>query len=871
MATTIATNVGTASQAATGNPGQSHLIYGPSTGLWYCFYLSGTQTLNLAYASSINSTWTLASPSFTLANPHNQEGRDFGFDRVTISGVDYVHMCSTYAVSTTSTKSYHSRFSLNSTGWATTNSETQETTRSSSSSTIPSGASVIVDSGGKVAECNSFISSGSAMTDQRFLQYPNADTAAAWTIGTPTQNVSFTATTYVTSNAFADLGSGNLLNVCDNASTTGAFTQLEWSKWGGTSWTTAATVLASSVTSAATCNWGMVARTTTEIHLVALSNNSSTYVHRIFNGTAWSNGGTINTLNIGTSSGIFLATDGTSVWMVIVDSTGRIAYCKYSGGTWSAWATLEVAGASSRSHVTGVKTVSAGAIGVIWTEANGSNFNIAGSVLGMPQSWNLDVANSGVAAPALTPSATGVVSTSLVVANASVGAPALVPAPSGAASLSFLIGNVPAGAPLLTPIATGSPSISLDVGNIGVQAPAISAVVGALATSLGVANTQVVALDLTVSGSGSTSPSLGIANVGVSAPTLGIAVSGSASLTFLVANTNAGASGPTVSGSGSSTFTLDATSVSVQATSLPVTAGGLTTGLDFANVASGAPSLPVAASGVVSRSLDVANVAVGAPSLTTTASGSAVLSPNTAGVLVQASTIDVKASGVVSSVLTTANVGSTAPFLAVAPSGSPTFLAGVADSAVAAPSLTTLATGSPTLSLAIANVGVAAPQLNLVLPGLSILDIGNVDIAAPALTTSGTGSATKSLLVANAGVAAPLLGVAASGVRSFSLDSAVVSLGASGFNVSGAGSALFSPGATNLSVGAPSFTVTVQAFSPALSVANSTISAPSFSWVGSGTTSIPLGVANIILSGEFAVGAPSNIFVIQSSMTTLIN
>ena len=95
-------------------------------------------------------------------------------------------------------------------------------------------------------------------------------------------------------------------------------------------WAAAGNVLASTVTESDAENWGAIARTTSDIHCVALSNNSNTFVHRRYNGTSWSNSsGAPTTLTYDTTSGISLVTDGTSIWAAVISSKS-IQYNKWT-------------------------------------------------------------------------------------------------------------------------------------------------------------------------------------------------------------------------------------------------------------------------------------------------------------------------------------------------------------------------------------------------------------------------------------------------------------------------------------------------------------------------------------------------------------
>lgn len=871
MATTIATNVGASMSAATGRPSQGHLVYGPSTARWYLFYLTGTQNLSLKYSSDF-STWTDASPaSFALTTVHNSEGRNFGFDLVTIGGIDHVHMVASYSGSPLTSR--HARFALSggSTTWTTDNGDIAYTSVNTSTSN-PSGATCLVSSTGVVCDSSGYISVGSAFGDQRFLRFPNADTASTWTVGTPTPTLAFNPSTVVTSNAFADLGSGNILNVCDNAGATGFYSEFEWTKWT-TSWSTAATAYGGLVTNTNSNQWGLVARTTTEVHLVGLV-TSTTFRHRIFNGTSWSAGASIPAVaSLVATSGIFLATDGTKVWAFVIDGSNNIQYVTYSGGAWSgSWTTLDAGGANGRSSLSGCQTVSNNAIGLIWTEANGANFNIAGTTLSLSITSSLQVANCAVAGQTLSVAPSGGVSNNLDVANVVSSAPTLTTAPSGSASLDPGISNVSVAGQTLTTAPSGGVSIGLLVRDVSAQAADLVVSIGTSAIALDVANAAVDAPTLSLAGSGTATVSLLVADVASGAPTLSTAASGSAPLGLQIANV--GVSGPTITlaGSGSISTSLQITNAAVAAPTLTVTAGGLQVGLDVANVGVAAPTLSMAPSSGVSIALQVADVTAGAATLT--------IAPGPLAYVLATSDVSVGAPSLtytlseVTRVLDVADVVVAAPTLTTVPSGSPSVLPGVADVSVAAPTMTVLASGSASLDPSVANVQVGAPDIVVLLAGHAPLDVADVAVIAPALGVSGTGSATFALDVAGVAVSAATLATAVSGTTTVSLDVAGIATSAPSLGVSGTGGVTISFGLAPVAAQAPTLSASAglsgnQAIP--LAVANVATSGVSLGIVASGVATLSLGVANAEVEGFLAAFSPQSLFAVDSSFTVLLN
>ena len=388
MAFTIVSGTAADGAAATGRPGQGHLQYAVNQGAYWLMYLTGTTGLAALYSSNAGSSWNAPSGSpYTLRAAHGSEGRNYGFGYGNLASTDVLHMVSGYS----QTSTYHSRFTLGPT-LTNTSAETQ-TIGSSSTRVVPAGCVSMLSSSGYPIDADCWVlgaTSGNCAT----MTGSNADSGSSWTSGfSSTLEVFTTATPDTTSAALASLGSNTLLAVSGDAS--GSFTQLQsGSQVGGSTGTTVGNVFASSLTSADANAWGMVGRTTSDVHVLALSDNSQNYTHRRFNGSAWGAGSTLGTLAYGTDSGISLVSDGTSVWAAAIDSSKNIQYNQWtSGGGWGGWTVLEATRANQPSYITGVYNPAADQIMWAWTEANGSNFDIIGSVL------NLGASNSPMIQP----------------------------------------------------------------------------------------------------------------------------------------------------------------------------------------------------------------------------------------------------------------------------------------------------------------------------------------------------------------------------------------------------------------------------------------------------------------------------------------
>lgn len=366
--------------APTGRPNQQHLIYAVNQGAYWVFYLSGTQVVNALYSTNNGITWDTPSGSpFTLAQLHSGESRNFGFTYLNKSSTDILHMSSSY-INSNEWLPYQSRFTLGAV-YSNTNVEAIigiPLAANAQGAVEPSGTTVALDSTGIPHVCSSAVDSGSGF-DSGFstIDGLNVDSGSSWTAGFGTLNTLGTVPAWVTSGVVLSLVSGKVLAIADNAISAGGFTNLTYAIYSGSTWGASANILATSVTQADTNAYGAVARTTSDIHIVALSNNNNTYVHRRFNGTTWSNGDVIGNLVYHATSGISLISDGISVWAAVIDSSKNIQVNQWQAGLgWSGWNTQEIR-TNVPSYITGA--YSGSQIMWAWSEVNGSNFDIIGT------------------------------------------------------------------------------------------------------------------------------------------------------------------------------------------------------------------------------------------------------------------------------------------------------------------------------------------------------------------------------------------------------------------------------------------------------------------------------------------------------------
>lgn len=388
MATvTIASAVGASMSAATGRPCQSHLIYATNNHKWYLFYLAGTQTLTLASSPDFV-TWTrqAGGSDLTLVQPHNSEGRSYGFWYDNIAGIDLVHMAADYRVTTTF-YSYHARFSLGPSAFTVTNGEALVGPSSPSSNAyLTGGPTTLLDWNNIPVDLNPFMQASGSAFNMTITGGTGADTGTAWVSGFGTPQEIYAIPSYCPSSGCLIPFANSTLAISDDGVAIGGFSQLIWSQTTP-AWSAGAFVLESAVLQTSSEQWGCVRVSDVDTHVVALSDNISTLVHTRFDGSVWTGNASAGVaappaLTLAANSGLFLANDGINVWLVAIDSTYNVQYIKWAAATSSwdaAWSILAATTGAVRSHISGFQQSVGGKIGVIWTQTNGANYDIVGT------------------------------------------------------------------------------------------------------------------------------------------------------------------------------------------------------------------------------------------------------------------------------------------------------------------------------------------------------------------------------------------------------------------------------------------------------------------------------------------------------------
>lgn len=405
MATTIASNLAVFSDA-TGAGNQSHLVYAVSQARWWLFtFTSKGETVIDSYVSSSNdlttATWSASTSSSAWSTGLN--GAPFATDQRNLAGcsiangsTDAAHLSVSFGPTAgTANDSGVANIRCTFTGassitWeAWTNGILNNGHASSWSWPAPLGNALGVSTPSKfVHEAGASLAPDQAngYADARIST--NADTGATWTNGWGATAKADSQANFIVTCALAPLASDAMLIVYGNGgvaqpNTTG----LRSNKYtSGTTWpTTSSVVTGNGTTSQDQNDWCLCGVDTTHVFCIRRS-ASTTADMQMYSGTAWaSKTAPPSMTGHKAGSGMFAATNGTDLWLFILDSTGNnaVLYCKYTvaSNTWGSWTTLEAAGSTARNYVSGYPVVGNNQAGVIFTAVNGSNFDVVVTAL----------------------------------------------------------------------------------------------------------------------------------------------------------------------------------------------------------------------------------------------------------------------------------------------------------------------------------------------------------------------------------------------------------------------------------------------------------------------------------------------------------
>lgn len=395
MANLIAsTAVGSLAPSLSGRGYQQHLVYCVNSAKWLIFFWSGTNTISVYYSTDLV-TWTQATGSpqgipTAMPEVHSLDGRVMSVAYKSIAGVDVIHILSCYyfVASTWDTRATFS-------GTTITFAASSQVAGDGGGNNNPDMAAIILDSANRpvlTAANNDQSNNG----DPTAFRATNTDAGSSWTAGWGAgASLHANPSHEVLGGCLFDLGGGNVLTLHQNtlSSATDPLTMsnVEWNVYT-TSWSAFANAFTALAAGVDANDFGACARTTGDVHCVlrGSSANTNTYTHKRFNGTNWTSlsGASIpNQTFLATTGGFAMASDGTNVWLFVLDTdaASTIRYIKWNGSAWSAgWSALEGTGTQTRNYISCYPVVTNGIIALIYTQVNGTQTNLYATSLSVP-------------------------------------------------------------------------------------------------------------------------------------------------------------------------------------------------------------------------------------------------------------------------------------------------------------------------------------------------------------------------------------------------------------------------------------------------------------------------------------------------------
>lgn len=399
MATTL---VGSATvgnvPSATGHSNASTLIYGVNSARWFFFVLTAGDTTHVnVYVSSSNdlssATWATIgtgtqSPVFNLSAVHTaNDGRNFAIGYVNVGSTDVCYVL---------------------VGMTSTNVEDTQATRVTLTASVATWGTW-VNQGGSGAVANT--PDGSAvgvsstvrawLLDSRFTSdrdtagiiATNVDAGSSWTAGWgAVSTLDNSQANTINSGALMPLASGFMLGLVDSGAVTATTTQHMFRKSSSaTAWpanSAWSAIFAGTITAADKNDWAAVGVSTADVHVVRKKTSTAFEHRRTADGVTW--GTLVNITSTGITghlagSGIGLATDGTDVWLFVIDTDANknVKYLHWTvGAGWdAAWSTLTTSDTNVKNFISVAKSAGNSQVGVMWTENTSTPFAVVGSFL----------------------------------------------------------------------------------------------------------------------------------------------------------------------------------------------------------------------------------------------------------------------------------------------------------------------------------------------------------------------------------------------------------------------------------------------------------------------------------------------------------
>ncbi|MGB7623425.1 MAG: hypothetical protein WBN92_13820 [Terriglobia bacterium] len=370
---------------ATGRPLQNHIFYAIKDGAWWCFYFDSMDLNQLKWKRSVDlSTWGPVN-TLTLANEHNRDASNFAVLYTNIKGYDVVHIVVDYQMSPTDHSSAHIRGHIE-----------------------PASHHLIVDSPETVVAKNSIteytyqplapnlgidddhyiwhetaVAPGSSIGDDHTVRSLSPDKGKSWDAEWSPLVTTVGAIDRSTSRAIVSSGPTGMLTFIVRNYGPDNYNSLEsaYMRELLRPFINSGLVKMSSTKTVQNIPDACMVKVNDSDVRVIEKTDAASFRHLKFDATSWEAQAPPpdQKSQLNTDGGVFCATDERDLWVFVVDSdpANTIRYNKFNVGstTWGTWTALET-GSSIKRHLSGYQKTGDGKIAVIWTETDGSKFDI---------------------------------------------------------------------------------------------------------------------------------------------------------------------------------------------------------------------------------------------------------------------------------------------------------------------------------------------------------------------------------------------------------------------------------------------------------------------------------------------------------------
>jgi hypothetical protein len=365
-------------QSATGLAQGAHLVYANHAARWWLFYVSDAQPMALQTLSSADFvTWT---PGATLAlgGLHDDQGGNFSVAYADLGGDDVVHV--TYGLHLPpplDRHHYHVRATIS--GSTITFGTPLDLSDIGSAQLVePDGPAVYVSSDGRVWDASgwaTFMGTGNEVA----WASTGFDLGVSWDgLFGPQQGIGAGMHTVNARQLATAGGVGTMVALWEKADAEPDPTNVEWSQLNGVGWSAPQDVFPAAGSQSAN-DWGAATLSNGYLHVVRRKLTGG-FEQQLFDGVSWQTAPAPPDDPGLAESGVAVLTDGNvvSVFAIASDAADSVRQNVWNTSAWGAWSTVEGSSVPRR-YLSGYASGTHAAI--IWTQANGASYEIAGKLV----------------------------------------------------------------------------------------------------------------------------------------------------------------------------------------------------------------------------------------------------------------------------------------------------------------------------------------------------------------------------------------------------------------------------------------------------------------------------------------------------------